>query len=68
MNKEEIALQITLKSIDKIKAEFYRNTLDEDTIKFSNQVVSFYNNIYENLKLDNQSSSLEETVSKIKSY
>lgn len=62
MTREEIALQLTLKSIEKIHTEFYRGSLYEDTIKFSNQVAGFYNNVYENLKIDTTD------ISGIKSY
>lgn len=62
MTREEIALQLTLKSIEKIHTEFYRDSLYEDTIKFSNQVIGFYNNVYENLKID------ATNINGIKSY
>lgn len=51
--REEIALQLTLKSIEKMGTHFRVATLSEDNSEFSNQVVSFYNNIYEKLNLDN---------------
>lgn len=53
MSKEEIALQLTLKSIEKLESFIRPNSVLEDSERFSNQVVNFYNNIYKKLDLDN---------------
>lgn len=52
MSKEEIALQLTLKSIEKMGIKMYAATLKKDNLEFSNQVVDFYNNIYNKLDSD----------------
>lgn len=54
MTKEEIALQLTLKSIEKIGVSIHISTLKKDNMEFSNQVVDFYNNIYKNLDLNSE--------------
>ncbi len=51
MSKEEIALQLTLKSIERMGTNFHIATLSKDNLEFSNQVVDFYNNIYSKLDL-----------------
>jgi hypothetical protein len=51
MSKEEIALQLTLKSIDRIGFVAHSSTLKKDNLDLSNQVVDFYNNIYNKLDL-----------------
>ena len=51
MSKEEIALQLTLKSIERMGTHFNVATLSKDNLEFSNQVVDFYNNIYKKLDL-----------------
>lgn len=51
MSKEEIALQLTLKSIDRIGFVAHSSTLKKDNLDLSNQVVDFYNNIYNKLNL-----------------
>ena len=53
MSKEEIALQLTLKSIERMGTSIRSNSLSEDNLEFSNQVVDFYNNIYQKLDLNN---------------
>lgn len=53
MSRDEIALQLTLKSIEKMGVKTYPATLAQDNLEFSNQVVDFYNNIYKKLDLDN---------------
>ena len=50
--REEIALQLTLKSIEKMGTYMRVDTVSKDNQEFSNQVVSFYNNIYEKLDLN----------------
>lgn len=50
--REEIALQLTLKAIERMGTHFSVARLSEDNQEFSNQVVSFYNNIYEKLDLN----------------
>ena len=52
MSKEEIALQLTLKSIERMGTHFNVATLSKDNLEFSNQVVDFYNNIYKKLDLN----------------
>lgn len=54
MTKEEIALQLTLKSIEKMGVSIHISTLKKDNMEFSNQVVDFYNNIYKNLDLNSE--------------
>ncbi len=54
MTKEEIALQLTLKSIEKMGVSMQLSTLKKDNMEFSNQVVDFYNNIYKNLDLNSE--------------
>lgn len=53
MSRDEIALQLTLKSIERMGVKSYASTLAKDNLEFSNQVVDFYNNIYKKLDLDN---------------
>lgn len=49
MTKEEIALQLTLRSIDRMATRFSSASTAENNKEFSNHVVDFYNNIYKNL-------------------
>lgn len=52
MSKEEIALQLTLKSIERMGVKIYGSTIKKDNLEFSDQVVDFYNNIYNKLDLN----------------
>ena len=48
-SEQEIALQLTLKAIDRMATHFSNNSAKEDNQDFSKQIVDFYNNIYKNL-------------------
>ena len=52
MSKEEIALQLTLKSIEKMGTHFTIENLSQNNLTFSNDVVAFYNNILEKINVN----------------
>lgn len=47
--EQEIALQLTLKAIDRMATHFSNNSAEKDNQDFSKQIADFYNNIYKNL-------------------
>lgn len=49
MSKEEIALQLTLKSIEYMDTRPSGTTIVENNSNFSKQVCDFYNYLYSNL-------------------
>ena len=54
MDKEEIALQLTLKAIERMSTptsnDKWHNAEDYNAL-FSNHIVEFYNNIYKKIEL-----------------
>lgn len=49
MSKEEIALQLTLKSIEYMDSRPTGSSINENNSNFSKQVCDFYNYLYKNL-------------------
>lgn len=49
MSKEEIALQLTLKSIEYMDTRITSGTTEKNNCIFSKQVCDFYNYLYTNL-------------------
>ena len=49
MLKEEIALQLTLKSIERMHTDFRFQKTEENNSQFSKQVCDFYNYLFNNL-------------------
>lgn len=49
MSKDEIALQLTLKAIDRMATDFRGQDSKTNNEHFSEQVCDFYNYLYKNL-------------------
>lgn len=47
--EQEIALQLTLKAIDRMATHFSGPSTEKCNQEFSEQIVNFYNNIYKKL-------------------
>ena len=54
MSKEEIALQLTLKAVERINISHSVENLTENNLNFSNDVAAFYNNLLEKLNVNSK--------------